>query len=669
MKENPEGADTRSRSLAQQEAAWSTQFPPFADAEPQSVFDALRAFVRDGGQLQEIAWKDSIPVLQREVLEMLDADPRASTYSILMEHLVPLESRRSDAIFLVQNGIAILELKGKSTPHQADLDQVAAYARDLRAYHRECGSQPVHPVLVLMRRKGLRVHREGVWICSPDTLDELVAEIAGPGGGRLVSLPEFLHDDAFHPLPSLIQAARHLFFSGTIPRVWRANAITEPAVEYIANVAREAATSRTRHLVLVTGTPGAGKTLVGMRAVHSHYLDDLAIPRAGGLATLPAVFLSGNQPLVQVFQHILKGAGGGGKVFVRHIKGYLDRYVPHPGRVPPEHLIIFDEAQRAFTPEKVRKVHSNWPEDLIASEPALFAGVCERMPEWSVLVGLIGDGQHIYLGEEGGLVQWRTALENSREPGAWTVHAPARIEEVFAGSRIRTRWAPELHLDMQLRFHTASRWHDAVERLLSDQPRFSGIAAEPPASEYLDDDGAFRIWLTRDLGVAKDYLATRYKDTPESRFGLVASSRDKLLSEFGVPNLFLQYNRVRVGEWFADGDDATGSCRHLRTCLTEFQCQGLELDMVLLAWGTDFIRVNGQWSSKLARSFERGPVQPRNAHALRTNSYRVLLTRGRDGAVVFLPPVPLLDETYAYFKQFGFRDLEAASAAIAHLDG
>jgi Uncharacterized conserved protein (DUF2075) len=46
---------------------------------------------------------------------------------------------------------------------------------------------------------------------------------------------------------------------------------------------------------------------------------------------------------------------------------------------------------------------------------------------------------------------------------------------------------------------------------------------------------------------------------------------------------------MRLGPWYGDGEESHRSCRHLRECVTEFGAQGLELDGVLLAWGTDLI--------------------------------------------------------------------------------
>jgi hypothetical protein len=42
---------------------------------------------------------------------------------------------------------------------------------------------------------------------------------------------------------------------------------------------------------------------------------------------------------------------------------------------------------------------------------------------------------------------------------------------------------------------------------------------------------------------------------------------------------------------------------------------------------------------------------------LRLNAYRVLLTRGRDGTVVFVPQPPEMDETWEYFQTSGIREL------------
>jgi hypothetical protein len=94
---------------------------------------------------------------------------------------------------------------------------------------------------------------------------------------------------------------------------------------------------------------------------------------------------------------------------------------------------------------------------------------------------------------------------------------------------------------------------------------------------------------------------------------------------------------------------------------------------VPLAWGTDLIRVAGpgagalfptgassageRWSNELAKQHARS-AHVKDPFRLRLNAYRVLLTRGRDAAVVFVPPDPRLDLTAAWLQGHGVKVLD-----------
>ena len=118
---------------------------------------------------------------------------------------------------------------------------------------------------------------------------------------------------------------------------------------------------------------------------------------------------------------------------------------------------------------------------------------------------------------------------------------------------------------------------------------------------------------------------------------------------------------MRLGPWYGDHEDdySARSCRRLQDCVTEFGAQGLELDASLLAWGTDLVRADGAWSTMMARGYKRG-ANVKNPFQLRVNAYRVLLTRGRDGCVVFVPTLRELDETYQFMLDAGFRQLASS---------
>lgn len=632
-------------------SGWESSFSDFRSTPPRQIRERLAAFVVDASPEQRRAWADSIPPLQAEASEVLIRDELARHYSAILEYELPMESRRPDVILLVGAGVMVIELKGKLLPSQADLDQAAAYARDLRNYHRECNGRDVVPVLVPTRARGYLRQSDGVHVAGPDALDALVTDLTRRKPEPVIGREAFLSDGAYCPLPTIVEAARELMASGTLRTIERAHAATKPALDEIARIIHQAALTKSRHLILVTGVPGAGKTLVGLQTVHARYLDDLAVDRGNRKPTAPAVYLSGNGPLVEVLQYEMREAGGDGKTFVRGVKDYVKRYSSARSPVPPEHVLVFDEAQRAYDTDQVRAKHDRAD---ARSEPEEFIGFADRIPDWCVVVGLIGSGQEIHIGEEGGLGQWRTAVESSARSAEWTVHAPPAVAGIFRGGDVPFELKATLNLDTELRFHQARDLHRFVAALLDgDDP-----SSLSPIARQLNADG-YHLRITRSLDTAKAYLRERYADNPQARFGLVASSKDRDLVAHGIPNDFQSTKRLKMGPWYGDHESDYGhhSCRRLETCVTEFGAQGLELDAALLAWGTDFVRMNGGWSNGRARGYKKG-AKVKDPFQLRLNAYRVLLTRGRDGTVVFVPPMPELDETYAFLCEAGMVALE-----------
>ncbi len=624
---------------------WQSSLNTFSGSAPRVVRLRLQEFVTDASPEQVRAWDQSIPWLQRECRELEARDYVAKEYTAILEYELPRDSRRSDVIVLQRGCVAVLELKGALNPSRAALDQAFGYARDLRAYHAACAGRQVTPVLLVRGGGAEAVECDGVQVIGPEGLHRLLEKLSA-SGEPAVSALEFLALDSYAPLPTIVQAARELFHRRELPMINRARAATDPALQYISAIAREAAQSRTRHLVLLSGVPGSGKTLVGLQLVHAHWLDDLAVPRANGRMASPAVYLSGNGPLVQVLQDALKDAGGAGRTFVQAIKDYVRQHTRPGAPVPPEHLIVFDEAQRAHDAERVAHVHGG---TVAKSEPEHLLEFCERVPGWCVLVALIGDGQAIHVGEEGGVPLWSAAVENSKHAADWTVHAAPGFAEIFRHLPGPTQWNPALSLDTEIRFHLTPKVHQFVAGLLdglaSDQLRAWGDELH---------DGGHRFLLTRDLEAARAYLRERYADARFARYGLVASSKDKWLPQFNVDNTFQTTKRLRVGPWYnAEPTDAQ-SCCQLETVATEFSSQGLELDCALLAWGSDLLWTADDWSIEFAGK-NRPPLK--DPLTVRKNVYRVLLTRGRDGTVVFIPPDARMDGTAERLTGAGMRPL------------
>jgi hypothetical protein len=347
--------------------------------------------------------------------------------------------------------------------------------------------------------------------------------------------------------------------------------------------------------------------------------------------------LSGNGPLVDVLQDALQSS-----VFVRDLHKFILEYGKR-GRTPRENIIVFDEAQRAWDVDQVEEKHA-----IRNSEPDLLVQAGDRVPEWVVLVGLIGSGQEIHTGEEAGMEQWSTAIAETNTPHGWNVHCGPSIAPTFDGHNVVVN--PLLDLTTSLRARRAEDLHEWV-RLLLD-----GALAEANAVAQRVHAASFDLYATRDLDDAKRYARALYDGQGDERFGLVASSRARVLPKWGVDNDFRSVQRVRVGPWFNASPSDERSCCALRQPVTEFKCQGLELSLPIVCWGEDlrWEAAARAWWKKPRRA---GRSRVRDSDQLLLNSYRVLLTRGRDGVVVWVPPDPRLDDTYLALLTAGVRPL------------
>lgn len=631
---------------------WGSSIKSFVDADRRNIRQQLENRVREPSPAQIDSWDKSLKWLQSEYQLCITNNTAFPQDSTILEYELPRDFRRPDVVFLNNGSVLVIEVKGRVGSSRAALDQVNAYARDLRAYHSVCAGANVIPVLVPTDGPSIPEQIDDVWVTSPKALADLVSQLETASAPKPpITMDNFLQPNAYSPLPTIVQAARALFHKEELPAIKRARASTEPALAEISRIAHQAAQTKSRHLVLLSGVPGAGKTLVGLQLVHAGWLEDLSVERENGSYAPPAVYLSGNGPLVEVLQDALRGDGHGGQIFVQGIKKYVDYYARRQNVVPPEHLIVFDEAQRAHDADRVATVHKT---AIAQSEPQHMLEFCQRVPEWAVFVALVGTGQAIHVGEEGGVDLWRDALASSEAFKDWTVHGPRHFASAFSTLPNPTAWSDALNLDTEIRFHLTPMVHAFVEGLL-ESPDDAQVKAIADGLWR----GGHRFLVTRSLDEAKAYLRDRYEGAPQAKFGQLASSKDKWLENYGMDNTFQTTKRLKLGPWYNREPSDPESCCQLQTVATEFSSQGLELDFALVGWGSDLLWDNNSWSIAHSRG-TRGRVY--DHMQLRKNVYRVLLTRGRDGTIIYVPKDARYDTSYGKLKAAGFRAIDPDSA-------
>jgi hypothetical protein len=607
---------------------WSGSIRNFLDQPKSLIEESLEAHLRgllgmNAANSQVEAWLEEIEVLKSSFRDLAISKIESLDWSIVLEFELPLEGgRRPDVVILGPHKIFVLEFKQDPVLQRSSLDQVAAYARDLAEYHSKSHGIEVIPILIPTKLTNKSEVRDVVLVLSPD---KIASTLDGYSSSQPIDLEDWLSGD-YAPLPTLIAAAKMIFNNERLPAIKRAESYgVATAVTRLKEIANKSQQKSERSLAFVSGVPGAGKTLVGLQFVYEESNQESQ-----------AIFLSGNGPLVEVLRDALKS-----KAFVSDLHAFIKSYGT-TSKIPRQNVIVFDEAQRAWDAS-----HMMLKKSVAYSEPELLIAIGEKVPGWATLVGLIGHGQEIHTGEEAGIDGWFKALESEHATSRWTVYSPPRFSSAFPGQVVVE--LPELDLNHTLRSKQAEYLHNWVQNLLNGDLAEASLLA---LKIWIQN---FPIFVTRDLIEAKHYISTRFGGEVSKRYGILASSKDRVLPNYGIHNGFQDTKRVKNAKWYNEDPGQPGSCCNMEEVVTEFGCQGLELDMAIVAWGNDFLWNGKEWELRKMRT-QIPQVDP---HQLRLNSYRVLLTRSREGMVIFIPPEAQFDLTEHALLAAGARILDS----------
>ncbi|MBE2989099.1 DUF2075 domain-containing protein [Sneathia sp. DSM 16630] len=579
------------------------------------------------GKSQIGAWADCYDVLQKELVGDL------SGFSIVFEYVLPYENGRRPDVLLVSNeAVIILEFKRKSVVHVEDLDQAADYGRDIREYHFESRDKTVVPMLVLTWADNISYIDKDVRICSSDKLMEnLNAVISSIGSITFCDIDKWI-DSKYEPLPTVVEAARRFWNSEELPNIKQVHAGTnlDEAIACLKSVTEEAESNRKNVLALVTGVPGAGKTFLGLQFVYDVCKKN---------DNQNSIFLSGNGPLIEVLNDALTEDN-----FVMKVNNVISQFIDYKNDEFNKNIIVFDEGQRAWDEPRMTKRYNTKSSG--RTEPDVLIQLCDEKLEWCLFLVLIGEGQEINDGENGGIVQWYNAI--ARSDKSWSVVCPDKLAEVFEGADVKTY--DVLDLKVSIRSHTAGEVSNFVNKFIAGElDEAAALVEKIPQQD-------FHMYYTRDLYLAKRYCRGKYEHQPEKRYGMIVSSKVSNLSGVKTPKMDWKDNqkkypdgsgrRWKVADWFNKESNHPDSCCALTVAVTEFDCQGLEIDMPIIVWGEDAKWIDGHWDS----------TGTDDEVTYRNNRYRVLLTRGREGFIVYIPEGQ--DEIAAIFERVGIKELK-----------
>lgn len=621
-------------------------------------------------QTQRDAWHAEISAM-RKVLSSRQG-------TIYFEYSIPRMGRRIDIVLLVGPVIFVLEFKvGEREFTASATDQAWDYALDLKNFHETSHEQLIVPVLIATEA----INADHIIALTPQNdklffpiktntnrLGEVIDNVLRFTDGKDIDRSQW-ESGRYCPTPTIIEAAMALYNGHSVHDISRSDATAinlSDTSDAISEIIRYSKDKLHKSICFVTGVPGAGKTLVGLNIATRHIDKN---------TDLYSVYLSGNGPLVAILREALtrdkvrhekmlgrkikKGeAMSDVKMFIQNVHNFRDECLVDSQKPPIEHVVLFDEAQRAWNVEQTSKFMRNKKKtpNFNKSEPEFLISCLERHPDWAVIVCLVGGGQEIHTGEAG-ISEWIESLNRSFPD--WHIYISSRLtdSEYGAGkildeikSRSNVMNKDELHLAVSMRSFRAEHISLLVKQLLD-------LNINEARNTLAKVEKKYPIVITRDLVKAKQWLKEQARGS--ERYGIMVSSQAERLK----PHAIDVKSPMKPIHWFLNGKEDVRSSYYLEAVATEFDVQGLELDWACVTWDADFRYTKKGWEHWSFCGYRWNRIKKLERQNYLKNAYRVLLTRARQGMVIVVPPgssedptrPPLFyEETFDYLKNIGF---------------
>jgi hypothetical protein len=618
--------------------------------------------------LQRNAWIKQIEFLKAAL-------PTFKHGQIYFEFSIPRMGKRVDNILIIDDFIFVVEFKVGDTEYQKHaIEQTVDYCLDLQNFHEGSHHEKIVPILVSTKAPDF----ENVFEISDNLFEPLkgnqnniakiISQTLSLSDGTKIN-PTKWENSIYKPTPTIIEASQALYRGHSVSEISRSDAGAinlSKTTECINRIIEKSKATNSKSICFLTGVPGAGKTLAGLNVANE---------RRKAHEDENAVFLSGNGPLVYVLREALvrdeiqqakengekltkKKSAIKANAFIQNIHHFRDDNLIS-SKAPDEKVVVFDEAQRAWTKEKATSFMKSKGKDFDMSEPEFLIDVMNRHENYCTIICLVGGGQEINTGEAG-LSEWVVALKN-HYPN-WDIYYSNLItaDNDYLNDEILKTWLKEkgnaeteLHLSVSVRSFRSEKISSFVHAVIDG----NAIQAKTILNEI---DKLFPIRLTRDFNVAKEWLRKNKKGT--ERIGVVGSSGGRRLRPLGID----VKNEITAEDWFLNDATDVRSSHYLELVATEFDIQGLEIDYVCLAWDINFNFNNDEWNYQSFEGTKWKAINSEIDKSYLRNAYRVLMTRARQGLIIFIPhgdnldptrPKELYDNTYIFLSECGIQSI------------
>lgn len=619
----------------------------FVNDDADSILGKLVRFSFESNNEQRDAWINQIQHLQ---VKLLDSQ---CTGNIIFEYDIVRLGKRIDVILLIKHMVFSLEFKnGIKTFEPRHAEQAEDYALDLKNFHKESEDLYVCPILVATeadeRKNRIDVYPDKqvmLQYANKKNLMSCISDVYTMYGSDEELDFEKWYNSQYCPTPTIIEAAIETYISNTVAEIAHSEAGQEDidkCENEIHNIIKYAKENNKKCICFVTGVPGAGKTLVGLNLASKTMSED---------ENNKAVYLSGNGPLVEVLREALiknsierksyedikdkkeikKTAKIAVQAFIQAAHAFRKQYILDVNDIPVENVIIFDEAQRCWNKDKLSTWTKNkMNKDIDMSEPQCFIDIMNRRKDWAVMICLVGLGQDIYDGEVG-INEWFNSIIKNYPH--WDLYYSSeifrQIEDLNIDKDLLTGYKnaykrDSLHLSTSIRSFRSEQLSELVDELLAG----NSSRVKELYKKIIND---YPIYVTRDIKKAKQWARDKVRGS--QRCGVIACSSAQRLKPEGI----YVPTDIDAVNWFLAPKEDLRSSNAMEIVASEFKVQGLEIDYSVVCWDADLRRVNETWEYYSFKGTKWNKRNKKEQQRYLLNAYRVLLTRARQGMVIFVP--------------------------------
>lgn len=531
--------------------------------------------------------------------------------NFLFEYEIPLsDGKRPDVLMFVRKRLYIIEFKNRSNHSDCDFSQLLDYVNFFKYYHSESANYKITPVLLYNSTHSFYEKWGNMLLMSKATFIEKWKTLTSKASSSESNVLDF-QKGIFKPNLDIIRFAESIYIDKYLIGI--KNPIleeSEEALKKIKAIINESKKSQIHSLIFVLGEAGSGKTAIALKLSKLYN----------------GSFISKNGKIISLLYNRLKH-----RVNLYSSTSIIKEYLSGRNQ-ESNNVYLIDEAQRVWDEYRIELYYN-----ATISEHQILLNHLNNEKKWSSTVIFIGINQQLASSETNNFDKWIEAIEKIKiKKDTLKIFHPDKL--LLGNHKFTTEKINELYLSNSIRTNCQEKYSIVINDII-ENPHSKKIKQ----SLKLCFSQGFKLYISRNIKECIKAL-NFHKSKSNALIGTPTFDFDDFK---GFPIRYENAHKINIEKFYMTKQPNSIDFL-VKHPLTQFQILGLEFDIPIVQWNYDYLFYNEEWNYDLdTRLIGYGMDYIKNA-------YRVLLTRGISGMILYFPKNWEFNSTYYYFKSQGF---------------